>query len=49
MQIDYEKVHIISVSGMIAGDLNDDNNVYHKIHKTMIKFFSQKNGLNTRI
>ena len=36
------KARIISVSGMIAGDLNDDNNVFREVRKTMIKNFFSK-------
>ena len=36
------KARIISVSGMIARDLNDDNNVFREVRKTMIKNFFSK-------
>lgn len=36
------KARIISVSGMIAGDLSNDNNVFREVRKTMIKHFFSK-------
>ena len=36
------KARIISASGTIAGDLNDDNNVFREVRKTMIKNFFSK-------
>lgn len=36
------KTRIISVSGSIAGNLSDENNVFREIRKTMIKNFFSK-------
>ena len=36
------KSRIISVSGTISGDLNDDNNIFREVRKTMIKNFFSK-------
>ena len=36
------KARIISVSRTIAGDLNDDSNVFREVRKTMIKNFFSK-------
>lgn len=36
------KSRITSVSGIIAGNLNDDNNVFREIRKTMIQHFFSK-------
>lgn len=36
------KARIISVSGMIAGNLSDDNNVFREVRKTMIRNFFSK-------
>lgn len=36
------KTRIISVSGTIAGNLSDDNNVFREIRKTMIQNFFSK-------
>lgn len=36
------KSRITSVSGIIAGNLNDDNNVFREIRKTMIQYFFSK-------
>ena len=36
------KARIISASGMIVGDLSDENNVFREIRKTMIKNFFSK-------
>lgn len=36
------KTRIISVSGTIAGNLSDDNNVFREVRKTMIKNFFSK-------
>lgn len=36
------KARIISVSGSITGNLNDENNVFREIRKTMIKHFFSK-------
>lgn len=40
------KMRIISVSSSIPGDLNDENNVFHKVRKTMIKNFFSKEWLD---
>ena len=39
------KSRITSVSGTIAGNLNDDNNVFREIRKTMIQHFFSKEWL----
>lgn len=36
------KARIISVSGAIAGNLSDDNNVFREVRKTMIQNFFSK-------
>ncbi len=36
------KARIISISNSISGDINDDNNVFREVRKTMIKNFFQK-------
>lgn len=36
------KTRITSVSGMIAGSLSDDNNVFREVRKTMIQNFFSK-------
>lgn len=36
------KARIISVSGTIAGNLNDDSNVFREVRKTMVKKFFSK-------